>query len=248
MFDGLEGRRALVTGATRGIGRGIAHALARAGAEVIGTATSPQGAEAVTAELGAIRPGGEGRVLDVSSQDSVDALVAELEGRMPDILVNNAGVTRDTLLLRMKPEEWSAVIETDLTGVFRLTRACLRDMIKRRWGRILNISSVVAASGNPGQANYCAAKAGLEGFTRALAREVAQRGVTVNAIAPGFIDTDMTQALAEAQRDALARQIPAARLGTPDDIAGAVLYLASAAAAYVTGQTLHVNGGMYCGR
>jgi len=177
----------------------------------------------------------------------VAALVELLGESMPDVLVNNAGVTRDNLLLRMKPEEWSTVIETNLSGVFRLTRAALRPMIKRRWGRIINIGSVVAASGNPGQANYCAAKAGLEGFTRALAKEVAARGITANVVAPGFIETATANALPEAQREALAGQIPAGRLGMPEDVAQAVLYLASDGAAYVTGQTLHVNGGMYCG-
>lgn len=243
----LEGKRALVTGASRGIGRAVAQALAREGAEVIGTATTPEGAQGITASLGAVCAGGTGRVLDVSRAQSIAELGAEMGGSMPDILVNNAGITRDGLLLRMKEEDWDAVIETDLGGVFRLTRLCLREMVRRRWGRIVSISSVVAASGNPGQANYCAAKAGVEGFTRALAREVAQRGVTVNAVAPGFIDTDMTRALSEAQREALAAQIPAARLGSPEDVAGAVVYLASDAAAYVTGQVLHVNGGMYCG-
>lgn len=243
----LEGKRALVTGASRGIGRAVAQALAREGAEVIGTATTPDGAQGITAALDAVCAGGTGRVLDVSRARSIEGLGAEIAGSMPDILVNNAGITRDGLLLRMKEEDWDAVIETDLGGVFRLTRLCLREMVRRRWGRIVSISSVVAASGNPGQANYCAAKAGVEGFTRALAREVAQRGVTVNAVAPGFIDTDMTRALSEAQREALAAQIPAARLGSPEDVAGAVVYLASDAAAYVTGQVLHVNGGMYCG-
>jgi 3-oxoacyl-[acyl-carrier protein] reductase len=241
-------RRALVTGASRGIGRSIAVALAQAGMEVIGTATSEQGAAVVRDVLAGCANGGGGMVLDVSRTESVEALGDALAERMPDVLVNNAGITRDNLLLRMKPEEWNSVIETDLTGVFRLTRLCLRDMIKRRWGRIVSIGSVVAASGNPGQANYCAAKAGLEGFSRALAREVAQRGVTVNTVAPGFIETDMTRALSEGQRAALAAQIPAARFGSPDDVAGAVVYLVSDAAAYVTGQTLHVNGGMYCGR
>ncbi len=243
----LEGKTALVTGASRGIGSGIALALARAGARVIGTATSEAGAESVSARFAAEKLDGEGRVLDVASAESVAALGEALAESMPDILVNNAGITRDNLLLRMKPEEWESVLDTNLTGVFRLTRLALRAMVKRRWGRIVNVGSVVAASGNPGQANYCAAKAGIEGFTRALALEVATRGITVNTVSPGFIETDMTAALPEAQREALAKQIPVGRLGTVEDVAGAVLYLASDAAAYVTGQTLHVNGGMYCG-
>ncbi|MGH8426649.1 MAG: 3-oxoacyl-ACP reductase FabG [Gammaproteobacteria bacterium] len=243
----LEGKRALVTGASRGIGRAIALALAKAGAEVVGTATGEAGVRSIAAALAEVGASGEGRVLNLAESESIEALGAALGDRMPDILVNNAGITRDGLLLRMKPEDWEVVLETNLTGVFRLTRLCLRDMLKRRWGRIVNISSVVAASGNSGQTNYCAAKAGLEGFTRALAREVAQRGITVNTVAPGFIETDMTRTLSEPQRAALARQIPVARLGVPEDIAAAVRYLVSADAAYVTGQTLHVNGGMYCG-
>jgi len=243
----LEGKKVLVTGASRGIGRAIALNLAAAGGEVTGTATSEEGARAIEDAFTQAGYTGQGRVVDVANADSVAALVELLGDAMPDVLVNNAGVTRDNLLLRMKPEEWSTVIETNLSGVFRLTRAALRPMIKRRWGRIINIGSVVAASGNPGQANYCAAKAGLEGFTRALAKEVAARGVTANVVAPGFIETDMTNALPEAQRDALAGQIPVGRLGLPEDIAQAVRYLASDGAAYVTGQTLHVNGGMYCG-
>ncbi|MGH8224609.1 MAG: 3-oxoacyl-ACP reductase FabG [Gammaproteobacteria bacterium] len=243
----LEGKTALVTGASRGIGSGIALALARSGARVIGTATSEAGAENIAARFAAEKLDGTGRVLNVASAESVAALGEALADGMPDILVNNAGITRDNLLLRMKPEEWESVLDTNLTGVFRLTRLALRTMVKRRWGRIVNVGSVVAASGNPGQANYCAAKAGIEGFTRALALEIATRGITVNTVAPGFIETDMTNALPEAQREALAKQIPVGRLGTSEDIAGAVLYLASDAAAYVTGQTLHVNGGMYCG-
>lgn len=243
----LEGKKALVTGASRGIGSGIALALARAGARVIGTATSATGAENIAARFAAESLDGQGLVLDIASAESVAALGEALSGDMPGILVNNAGITRDNLLLRMKEEEWKSVLDTNLTGVFRLTRLVLRAMIKQRWGRIVNLGSVVAASGNPGQANYCAAKAGIEGFTRALALEVATRGITVNTVSPGFIETDMTGALPEAQREALAKRIPAGRLGTIEDVAGAVLYLVSDAAAYVTGQTLHVNGGMYCG-
>lgn len=242
----LEGKNVLVTGASRGIGKAIALALAAAGGRVTGTATSEEGARAIESALAEAGYEGRGRVVDVSDADSVAALVELMGDDMPDVLVNNAGVTRDNLLLRMKPEEWSTVIETNLSGVFRLTRAALRPMVKRRWGRIVNIGSVVAASGNPGQANYCAAKAGLEGFTRALAKEVAARGITANVVAPGFIETDMTRALPEAQREALAGQIPAGRLGAPEDVAQAVLYLTSDGASYVTGQTLHVNGGMYC--
>lgn len=242
----LDGKKALVTGASRGIGRAIAIALAGAGVDVTGTATTERGAAGISEALAAAGTG-TGRVLDIASPESVTALAEALGADMPDILVNNAGITRDNLLLRMKQEDWDAVLETNLTGVFRLTRLALRPMIKRRWGRIVNIGSVVAASGNPGQANYAAAKAGLEGFTRSLAREVAARGVTANTVAPGFIETDMTRAMTEAQRDALAQQIPASRLGRPEDVAGAVCYLVSEDGGYVTGQTLHVNGGMYCG-
>jgi 3-oxoacyl-[acyl-carrier protein] reductase len=243
----LKGKKVLVTGASRGIGRAIALSLAAAGGEVTGTATRKEGARAIEAAFTAAGCRGQGCVLDVTVPDSVAALVELLGENMPDVLVNNAGITRDNLLLRMKPEEWSAVIEINLTGVFRLTRAILRPMIRRRWGRIVNIGSVVAAGGNPGQANYCAAKAGLEGFTRALAREVAVRGITANVVAPGFIATDMTRSLPVAQRETLAAQIPVGRFGTPEDVAQAVLYLVSPGASYVTGQTLHVNGGMYCG-
>ncbi len=243
----LEGKTALVTGASRGIGRDILLALAGAGARVTGTATGSPGVQAIAASFAEAGLAGEGQMLDVADPESVAALGETLAECMPDILVNNAGINRDSLLLRMKPEEWDAVLATDLTGVFRLTRLALRPMVKRRWGRIINIGSVIAALGNPGQANYAAAKAGVEGFTRALAREVAARGITVNTVAPGFIVTDMTAALPEAQREGLKKQIPAGRLGTGADVAGAVLYLASDAGAYVTGQTLHVNGGMYCG-
>ena len=243
----LEGKKVLVTGASRGIGHAIAIALARAGGDVTGTATSEAGAGRIETAFKEAGVAGHGRVLDIADADSVAALVGALGDDMPDVLVNNAGITRDNLLLRMKPEEWEAVIQTNLTGVFRLTRSALRPMVKRRWGRIINIGSVVADSGNPGQANYCAAKAGLEGFTRSLAKEVAARGITANVVAPGFIETDMTRDLPEAQREALAGQIPAGRLGTPGDVAGLVAFLASDGASYITGQTLHVNGGMYCG-
>lgn len=238
---------ALVTGATRGIGKAIALALGGAGAAVIGTATRPEGAESISAYLEQAGIKGRGLVLDVSDAASVDETIKALTGEFGDVtvLVNNAGVTRDTLLMRMKDEDWQVVLDTDLTSVFRLSKACLRGMMKARHGRIINISSVVGATGNPGQANYCAAKAGVLGFTKSLAREVGSRNITVNAVAPGFIDTDMTRALGEDQRVALVGQIPLARLGQPEDIAQAVLFLASPAAAYMTGETLHVNGGMY---
>jgi 3-oxoacyl-[acyl-carrier protein] reductase len=240
----LSGRVALVTGASRGIGAAIAQHLALAGAKVIGTATSEAGANAIGQALGA---GCRGAVLDVADAASVEALLADLEsrGEQPDILINNAGVTRDNLLVRMKPEEWDQVLLTDLTSVFRLSRACMRHMMKQRFGRIVSITSVVGSMGNAGQTNYAAAKAGVIGFTKSLAREVASRGITVNAVAPGFIDTDMTRVLPEDQRAALAAGIPLARLGDPQDIAMAVVYLVGPSGAYVTGQTLHVNGGMY---
>ena len=240
----LENNIALVTGASRGIGQAIAKALAGAGARVIGTATSETGAQGISSWLGS---NGRGAVLDVGSAASIDALLADLDARdeMPTILVNNAAITRDTLLLRMKPEDWDAVIATNLTSVFRLSKGCLKRMMKERHGRIINLTSIVGLTGNPGQANYSAAKAGLLGFTKSLAREVASRGITVNAVAPGFIDTDMTRALNEEQRAALMAQIPVGRLGRPADIAAAVLFLASGPAAYITGETLHVNGGMY---
>jgi len=243
----LKNDVALVTGASRGIGHEIALALAGAGARVIGTSTSAEGAAKLTAELASHGYNGRGAVLDVGNPASIDALMTELDaaGEMPTILVNNAAITRDTLLLRMKPEDWDQVIATNLTSVFRLSKACLRRMMKERHGRIINLTSIVGLTGNPGQANYSAAKAGLLGFTKSLAREVASRGITVNAVAPGFINTDMTRALNEEQRAGLMAQIPVGRLGRPADIAAAVLFLASGPAAYITGETLHVNGGMY---
>jgi 3-oxoacyl-[acyl-carrier protein] reductase len=243
----LNDEIAIVTGASRGIGRAIALELARRGAMVVGTATSEAGADAIGQYLAGAGLKGRGLLLDVANQESVDRMLAEVEGKegSPTILVNNAGITRDTLLLRMKPADWDELMATNLGGVFRMSKACVRGMMKSRRGRIISISSVVGAIGNPGQANYAAAKAGIMGFSRALAREVASRGITVNVVAPGFIDTDMTRALTEEQRAALAAQIPLARLGTPEDIAGAVAFLASAEAGYITGQTLHVNGGMY---
>lgn len=243
----LENKTALVTGASRGIGRAIALELAAQGACVIGTATSESGAEAFTAVLSEHQYQGQGLVLDVSQPESVNVLGEALAtaGKDPAILVNNAGVTRDNLLMRMKDEEWDTVINTNLSSVFRLTRLCLRAMMKARWGRVINITSVVGLSGNAGQCNYSAAKAGMVGFTRSLAREVAARNITVNAVAPGFIQTDMTDTLKDDQKSTLLSQIPLARLGHPQDIAGTVLFLASEHAAYITGEIINVNGGMY---
>jgi 3-oxoacyl-[acyl-carrier protein] reductase len=243
----LENQIALVTGASRGIGNAIALALGAAGARVIGTATSAEGAARVAAALASHGYNGRGAELDAADPASIDALMAQLDaaGELPTILVNNAAITRDMLLLRMKPEDWDAVIATNLTAVFRLCKACVRHMMKERRGRIVNITSVVGLTGNPGQANYAAAKAGILGFTKSLARELGSRGITVNAVAPGFIDTDMTRALNEEQRAALLSQIPLGRLGTPAEIAAAVLFLVSPQSAYITGETLHVNGGMY---
>jgi 3-oxoacyl-[acyl-carrier protein] reductase len=243
----LDNQVALITGASRGIGHAIALALGSAGARIIGTSTSAEGAERLGAALASHGCNGRGAVLDAGSAASIDALLADLEraGELPTILVNNAAITRDTLLLRMKPEDWDAVIATNLTAVFRLSKACVRHMMKERRGRIVNLTSVVGVTGNPGQANYAAAKAGILGFTKSLARELASRGITVNAVAPGFIDTDMTRALNEEQRAALLKQIPAGRLGSPEDVAAAVLFLVSPQAAYIIGETLHVNGGMY---
>jgi len=243
----LENQIALVTGASRGIGNAIALAVGGAGARVIGTATSGEGAARIGESLASHGYNGRGAMLDVSQPASIDALMAQLEQahELPTILINNAAITRDTLLLRMKPEDWDAVIATNLTSVYRLCRACVRHMMKERRGRIVNLTSVVGLTGNPGQANYAAAKAGLLGFTKSLARELGSRGITVNAVAPGFIDTDMTRALSEKQRAVLLQQIPAGRLGTPAEVAAAVLFLVSPPSAYITGETLHVNGGMY---
>jgi len=243
----LESDVALVTGASRGIGAGIADALGKAGAKVIGTATTERGADAITERLRHLGIEGAGMVLDVSDGDMVDRLISEITERFsaPCILVNNAAIARDTLLMRMKDADWQAVIDTDLSSVFRASRACLRGMMKARRGRIVNISSVVAFSGNPGQCNYTAAKAGIIGFTRSLAREVGSRGITVNAVAPGAIDTDMIRGLPEEQREDLVKSIPLGRLGTPDDVAGTVVFLCSPAGGYITGETLHVNGGIY---
>ncbi len=243
----LQGQIALVTGASRGIGQAIALALGQAGATVIGTATSEGGAKAISDYLAAANVKGSGMKLNVTDAAEVDAIIAAIEKDFGSIgiLVNNAGITRDNLLMRMKDEEWDDILATNLTSVFRLSRAVLRAMMKARAGRIISIASVVGAMGNAGQTNYSAAKAGIMGFTKSLAREVGSRNITVNCVAPGFIDTDMTRALPDAQRQALLAHIPLGRLGSVDDIAQAVLFLASPAAGYVSGTTLHVNGGMY---
>lgn len=238
---------AIVTGASRGIGKSIAHALADAGYTVVGTATGDTGINTIAAELFAHNSTAVALALDVTSDASIEHFMAELDerGLKPQVLVNNAGVTRDNLLLRMKDEEWDAVLATNLTAVFKLSKRLLRSMLKARTGRIINIGSVVGSTGNPGQSNYAAAKAGMIGLTKSLAREVANRGITVNVIAPGFIDTDMTQALAPEYREKMLAEIPAGRLGTAEEIASAVVYLASNSAAYITGETLNINGGMH---
>ncbi|MCL7461625.1 3-oxoacyl-ACP reductase FabG [Pseudomonas sp. NW5] len=243
----LQGKVALVTGATRGIGQAIALELGRQGAIVIGTATSPAGAERIADYLKEHGIQGAGLVLDVASDESVAQTLEHIQQHLgqPTILINNAGITRDNLMLRMKDSEWNEVINTNLTSIYRLSKALLKGMTKARWGRIINISSVVGSMGNAGQANYAAAKAGVEGFSRALAREVGSRNITVNAVAPGFIDTDMTRELPQAQRDALLTQIPLGRLGQAEEIASVVAFLAGEGGAYVTGATIPVNGGMY---
>lgn len=239
----LTGKVALVTGASRGIGKAIAAALAAAGAEVIGTSTTQGGANAITESLAGK---GGGYVLDVSETDSIAAFFEAIKEREPPaILVNNAGITRDNLALRMKDEEWDAVITTNLSAIYRVTKGCLRAMTKARWGRIINISSVVGSMGNPGQSNYAAAKAGIEGYSRALASELGSRGITVNCVAPGIISTDMTEALAEEQKASLLSHVPAGRLGEASEVAALVVFLAGDNAGYITGETIHVNGGMY---
>ncbi len=245
----FSGKTALVSGASRGIGAAIADRLSAGGAYTIGTATTPEGATNITKRLANAAGGGAGIVLDISSTDSIAALARSLldAAHTVDILINNAAITKDNLMVRMTDDDWERVIETNLNSIFRMTRCFLRGMIKAKAGRIINIGSVVGAAGNSGQTNYAATKAGLVGFTRALAQEVGVRNITVNAIAPGFIDTDMTRALTDKQKAALLQQIPLRRFGEVDDVAQAAVFLASAAAAYITGHTLHVNGGMYCG-
>ncbi len=240
----FSGKIVLVTGASRGIGKAIAQGFVKLGAKVCGTATSEAGAGKISEYLG---ENGKGLVLNVASQESIDACLAQVKEAFGevDILVNNAGITRDNLLMRMKDEEWDDIINTNLTSVYRLSKAVLRPMMKKRSGRIVSITSVVGLMGNAGQCNYAAAKAGILGFTKSLAKEVASRGITVNAVAPGFIATDMTGALTDEQKEAIMREVPAGKLGTPEDIANAVLFLASDESAYITGETISVNGGMY---
>ena len=247
MSKSFEGQIALVTGASLGIGAAIADTFARRGAHVFGTATTRSGADSISSRLSEISPSSQGMVLDVNDPEAISELLADISASegYPEILVNNAGVTRDQLLMRMKEDEWDTVMETNLRSVFRLSKACMRGMMKARYGRIISIASVVGATGNAGQTNYAAAKAGMVGFSKSLAKEIGSRGITVNVVAPGFIDTDMTRALDETQRDALLRDIPLARLGEAQDIAEAVAFLAQREAGYITGQTLHVNGGMF---
>ncbi|ARG97484.1 3-oxoacyl-ACP reductase FabG [Legionella micdadei] len=243
----LQGKTALVTGASRGIGKAVALTLAKKGAFVIGTATSSQGAEAISTMFAEEKINGEGVVLDVTSKEGVENLMTQLsdQDKLPSILVNNAGITCDNLLLRMDDEEWYKVIETNLNAIFRLSKACLKPMFRARWGRIISIGSVVGSSGNSGQTNYTAAKAGVVGFTKSLAQEIGSRGITVNVVAPGFIDTDMTLALPDVVKEEMLKRIPMKKLGRPEDIAEAVAFLASDSANYITGETIHVNGGMY---
>lgn len=243
----FEDKIALVTGASRGIGKAIAHELASAGCCVIGTATTPEGAEKISQAFADAGLKGQGRVLDVCQQESIDNLLTAIndEWGAPHILVNNAGITRDNLLLRMDDQEWDDIIQTNLSAIFRLTKACLRPMFRARYGRIINIGSVVGLTGNSGQANYSAAKAGIIGFSKSLAQEISSRGITVNVVAPGFIDTDMTQALPDLVKEEMLKRIPMKKLGNVKDIADAVLFLASDRANYITGETINVNGGMY---
>ena len=244
---GLQGQIALVTGASRGIGRSIALSMGQQGASIVGTSTSELGARGVTTSLSDAGIKGRGVVLDVTHGESVLNVVKQIEENFGpiSILVNNAGITRDNLLLRMKDEEWDDILETNLSSVFRVTKACLRGMVRARRGRVITVTSIVGATGNPGQTNYAAAKAGLVGFTKSLASEVASRGITVNGIAPGFIETDMTSSLEQSRRDALVTAIPLGRLGIGDDVAAAAVFLASREASYITGQVIHVNGGLY---
>lgn len=245
----LENKVALVTGASRGIGAAIADALGEAGATVLGTATSKEGAESITARFADKTFKGEGMALNVVDAENIAAVLKDIQGRYaaPTVLVNNAGITRDNLMMRMSDDEWFDVINTNLSAAFRMTKAVLRGMIKARWGRIVNISSVVGQMGNPGQANYAATKAGVAGFSRSLAKEVGSRNITVNSVAPGFIETDMTKALQDDQKQQMLGAIPMARLGQPEEIAGVVKFLCSEAASYITGETIHVNGGLYMG-
>lgn len=245
--DTLTNQVALVTGASRGIGQGIALALGRQGATIIGTATTQEGADKITAALQKENINGCGLMLNVTSQESIESVLAEIKQRFGviNILVNNAAITKDNIFLRMKEEEWMSVIDTNLNSIYRISKACVRDMLKARSGRIINIGSVVGSTGNPGQANYCAAKAAVVGFSKALALEVGSREITINTVAPGFIETDMTKALTDDQREAIFKQIPMQRIGSIEDVAAVVVFLASPAAGYITGQTIHVNGGMY---
>jgi 3-oxoacyl-[acyl-carrier protein] reductase len=246
---GIEGKVALVTGASRGIGQAIALQLGAQGAVMIGTATSQMGADSITTNLAGAGIRGTGMLLDVTDADSINITVQKIQDAygVPAILVNNAGITRDNLLMRMKDDDWHHVIDTNLNSIYRLCKACIRGMTKARWGRIINISSVVGSMGNMGQTNYAATKAGIEGFSRAMAREVASRNITVNSIAPGFINTDMTDTLLPEQKSALKANIPMNRLGSPDDIAAVAVFLAGEGSKYITGETIHVNGGMYMG-
>ena len=242
-----EARLALVTGASRGIGKAIAENLGKAGFIIAGTATSQAGADKISEAFEASGINGKGFVVDVSSADSIDSLLTDLKdvyGKTPEVLVNNAGITRDNLLMRMSDDEWDSIMNTNLKSIFKLSKACMRGMMKAKWGRIINIGSVVGTTGNPGQTNYSAAKAAVIGFSKSLAKEIGARGITVNVVAPGFIDTDMTQALDDGQRETLSKTIPLNRLGKPEEIAAAVGFLASEGGGYITGETIHVNGGM----
>ena len=243
----IQGKVTLITGASRGIGKAIATSLGQAGAIVIGTATSERGAEAISAYMADLGIQGQGMVLDVTDTDSIAEVIKNINAEYKgiEVLVNNAGITRDTLLMRMKEDDWDAIINTNLSSIFRLSKAVLRGMMKARTGRIISISSVVGSAGNAGQTNYAAAKAGMVGFSKSMAKEVGTRGITVNVVAPGFIDTDMTRELSDKQKSALLTNIPLSRLGQPEEIANAVLFLASDLSSYITGETLHVNGGMY---